>query len=271
RGIDFVVVAGGAGFRRASLVIGVAVMEDGALIVPNGKMAMRAGGMEGGIAIVRHASMMAAGWREALCGIAHQLERGGAIRASGSGLKKPQAGTPVLRSGAFPGVQAPCETVGKSRHPIFETTSGIVLGWRGPQRGYPATAVTAPGRYPATAVTAPGRYPATAVTAPGRYAARPAYAAAPLEKRGRPARAGSGARGPRPALRVGRESSSVLRTGIEPRCGSRPPCVLANHPARPFPGVVRRQGPAVPNFAALRADFAYRAKRRDPREGRATP
>ena len=30
--------------------------------------------------------------------------------------------------------------------------------WRGPQRGEPATAVTAPGRYPATAVTAPGRY-----------------------------------------------------------------------------------------------------------------
>src|SRR6185437_4887505 len=58
---------------------------------------------------------------------------------------------------------------------------GVVLGWRGPQRGEPATAVTAP-----------GRYPATAVTAPGRYAARPAYAAAPLEKRGRPARAGLG-------------------------------------------------------------------------------
>src|SRR6185437_8207424 len=34
---------------------------------------------------------------------------------------------------------------------------------------------------------------------------------------------------------VGRESSSVLRTGIEPRCGSRPPCVLANHPVSPLP------------------------------------
>src|SRR6185437_14317739 len=103
----------------------------------------------------------------------------GRYGASGSGLKKPQAGTPVLRRGAFPDVQAPCETVGKGRYPIFETTSGVVLGrariltwhratlrfapslrpsqparlapfreslvdWRGPQRGYPATAVTAP-------------------------------------------------------------------------------------------------------------------------------
>src|SRR6185437_9020056 len=126
------------------------------------------------------------------------------------------------------------------------------------------------------------------------YAERPAYAAAPLEKRGRPARAGLGAPGPIPALRkfwggagrgdsgrlevvsksrrqalrscavglflvsmphesqsgmagtpflrpllalssVGRESSSVLRTGIQPRCGSRPPCVLANHPVSPLP------------------------------------
>src|SRR6185437_9671782 len=56
--------------------------------------------------------------------------RSGAGRygASGGGLKKPQAGTPVLRRGAFPGVQAPCETVGKGRYPIFETTSGVVLG-----------------------------------------------------------------------------------------------------------------------------------------------
>src|SRR6185437_5795636 len=30
---------------------------------------------------------------------------------------------------------------------------------------------------------------------------------------------------------VGRESSR----GFEPRCGSRPPCVLANHPASPLP------------------------------------
>src|SRR6185437_4242195 len=52
----------------------------------------------------------------------------GRYGASGSGLKKPQAGTPVLRRGAFPGVQAPCETVGKGRYPIFETTSGVVLG-----------------------------------------------------------------------------------------------------------------------------------------------
>ena len=126
-----------------------------------------------------------------------------------SGLKKPQAGTPVLRRGAFPAVQAPCETVGKGGFPIFETTSGVVVGWRGPQRGEPATAVTAP----------------------GRCAARPAYAAAPLEKRGRPAHAGLGARGPKPALRVGRESSR----GIEPHCGSRPPCVLANHPVSPLP------------------------------------
>src|SRR6185437_10291298 len=49
-----------------------------------------------------------------------------------------------------------------------------LVGWRGPQRGYPATAVTAP----------------------GRYAARPAYAAAPLEKCGRPARADLGAMAP---------------------------------------------------------------------------
>jgi len=40
-----------------------------------------------------------------------------------SGLTKPQAGTPVLRRGAFPGVKAPCETVGKTRFTIFETTS----------------------------------------------------------------------------------------------------------------------------------------------------
>src|SRR6185437_3192262 len=36
--------------------------------------------------------------------------------------------TPVLRRGAFAGVQAPCETVGKGRFAIFETTSGVVLG-----------------------------------------------------------------------------------------------------------------------------------------------
>src|SRR6185437_6647315 len=52
----------------------------------------------------------------------------GRYGASGSGLKKPQAGTPVLRRGAFAGVQAPCETVGKGRFAIFETTSGVVLG-----------------------------------------------------------------------------------------------------------------------------------------------
>src|SRR6185437_14782 len=33
---------------------------------------------------------------------------------------------------------------------------------------------------------------------------------------------------------VGRESSSVLRTGIEPRCGSRLPCILAIHPVSPL-------------------------------------
>lgn len=48
-------------------------MEDGGLIFPNGKMAMRAGLVEGGIVIVRHASMMAAGRQEALCGIAHRF------------------------------------------------------------------------------------------------------------------------------------------------------------------------------------------------------
>src|SRR6185437_2067907 len=46
---------------------------------------------------------------------------------------------------------------------------------------------------------------------------------------------------------VGRESSR----GIEPRCGSRPPCVLAPHPVSPLPRVAPRQGPAVPNFAGL--------------------
>src|SRR6185437_13390357 len=42
-------------------------------------------------------------------GAAQILGRGGAGRfgASGSGLKKPQAGTPVLRRGAFPGLNAP--------------------------------------------------------------------------------------------------------------------------------------------------------------------
>src|SRR6185437_16226080 len=39
---------------------------------------------------------------------------------------------------------------------------------------------------------------------------------------------------------VGRESSPVLRTGIEPRCGSRPPCVLANHPVSPLPAILPR-------------------------------
>src|SRR6185437_15329930 len=49
----------------------------------------------------------------------------GRYGASGSGLKKPQAGTPVLRRGAFPDVKALCETVGKGRFTIFETTSGV--------------------------------------------------------------------------------------------------------------------------------------------------
>src|SRR6185437_8816851 len=79
----------------------------------------------------------------------------GGYGASGSGLKKPQAGTPVLRGGAFPGVQAPCETAG----------------------------------------------------------------------------AGRGDTGRLALSSVGRESSR----GIEPRCGSRPPCVLANHPVSPLP------------------------------------
>ena len=113
----------------------------------------------------------------------------GRYGASGSGLKEPQAGAPVLRRGAFPSIKAPYETVGKGRYPIFETTSGVVLGWRGPQRGYPATAVTAP----------------------GRYSARPAYAAAPLEKRGRPARADLGAHGRKPALRFAGARRSELR------------------------------------------------------------
>src|SRR6185437_8550588 len=96
--------------------------------------------------------------------------------------------------------------------------------------------------YPATAVTAPGRYPATAVTAPGRYAARPAYAAAPLEKRGRPARAGLGARGPKPALRFAGSAPALFPGGVKA------PLALSN----------------VPNFAAPRADFAHGAMRRDP-------
>src|SRR6185437_3507090 len=70
--------------------------------------------------------------------------------------------------------------------------------------------------YPATAVTAPGRYPATAVTAPGRYAARPAYAAAPLKKRGRPARAGLGAHGPKPALRFAAAAPALIPGGGPP-------------------------------------------------------
>src|SRR6185437_97733 len=63
-------------------------------------------------------------------GVGSVYNTGGAGRygVSGSGLKKRQAGTPVLRRGAFPGVQARCETVGKGRYPIFETTSGVVLG-----------------------------------------------------------------------------------------------------------------------------------------------
>src|SRR6185437_2368542 len=40
---------------------------------------------------------------------------------------------------------------------ILLTFPPLAQSWRGPQCGYPATAVTAPGRYPATAVTAPGR------------------------------------------------------------------------------------------------------------------
>src|SRR6185437_666096 len=62
----------------------------------------------------------------------------------GSGIKKPQAGTPVLRGGAFPGVQAPCETVGKGRYPIFETTSGVVLGRARNLTWHPATLRFAP-------------------------------------------------------------------------------------------------------------------------------
>ena len=179
----------------------------------------------------------------------------------------PQAGTPVLRRGAFPGVQAPCETVGKGRFAIFETTSGFVLGrariliraahrhratlrfapslrpsqpprlapageslvgWRGPQRGYPATAVTAP----------------------GRYAARPAYAAAPLEKRGRPARADLGAHGPKPALRfagpaVPNYDHPSRQVGWGPRFAG-----LALRSSRP---AVATQGDLAPTCGAARA------------------
>src|SRR6185437_15321911 len=45
---------------------------------------------------------------------------------------------------------------------------------------------------------------------------------------------------------VGRESSPVLRTGIEPRCGSRPPCVSAIHPSRPFPRIASRRSELRP-------------------------
>src|SRR6185437_5719452 len=65
--------------------------------------------------------------------------RAGRYGASGSGPKKPQAGTPVLRGGAFPGVQAPGETVGKGRFPIFETTSGVVLSRARILTWHPAT------------------------------------------------------------------------------------------------------------------------------------
>src|SRR6185437_12645301 len=77
-------------------------------------------------------------------------QRSGAGRygASGSGLKKPQAGTPVLRGGAFPGVQAPCETVGKGRYFIFETTSGVVLDRARILRWHPATLRFAPSLRP---------------------------------------------------------------------------------------------------------------------------
>ncbi|HWG37119.1 MAG TPA: hypothetical protein VN690_05325 [Terriglobales bacterium] len=81
-----------------------------------------------------------------------------------------------------------------AKAPGATVLSGAIIGWRGPERGYPATAVTAP----------------------GRYAARPAYAAAPLEKRGRPARAGLGAHGPKPALRFAAAAPALIPGGGPP-------------------------------------------------------
>ena len=136
------------------------------------------------------------------------------------------------------------------------------VGWRGPQRGEPATAVTAPGREPATAVTAPGRYPATAVTAPGRSAERPAYAAAPLGKRGRSARAGSGARGPEPALHFAGAAPTLLPGGVKaplalpplPNC--RPRCDCAGRRSQPFaPILPTGQSGATPAICSRNRSF----------------
>src|SRR6185437_10912502 len=66
-------------------------------------------------------------------------------------------------------------------------------------------------------------------------AARPAYA-----------RTGLGARGPKPALRFAGAAPALLPGGVK--------APLALSP--------------LPNFAALRADFAHGAKRRDPRDMR---
>src|SRR6185437_5541358 len=65
------------------------------------------------------------------------------------------------------------------------------------------------------------------------------------------AAAGRGDTGHLALSSVGRESSPVLRTGVEPRFGSRPPCVLAIHPVSPLP---ESRSPAG---AALRAYWAF--------------
>src|SRR6185437_2486442 len=69
---------------------------------------------------------------------------------------------------------------------------------------------------------------ADAVGASGQL--EPSYATSPFYRSG----AGRGDTGRLALSSVGRESSSVLRTGIQPRCGSRPPCVLAVHPVSPL-------------------------------------
>src|SRR6185437_10136829 len=74
---------------------------------------------------------------------------------------------------------------------------------------------------------APGRYPVTAVTAPGRCAASRLCGRA-CEKRGRPARAGLGAHGPKLALRFAGARRSEFRgpgPAILPRpAGQLGPC-----------------------------------------------